>query len=180
MNLQKQILIEHTVINAELIAKYIEENPNDLEELIYLILQGDKITAQRAAWVLGKFTIDFYEKFIPYLDFILSEINNAKHVAVTRNFARVFKNITDPKKEYSVTNKQIDSIVDFSFSRIIDNSEKAGVIMFSIVALQNLIPKRSWIANDLRLHIENNMSGSLPSFQSVGRRVLKSLNAVKK
>ncbi|MEN8139102.1 MAG: hypothetical protein ABFR62_11790 [Bacteroidota bacterium] len=181
MNLQKQILVEHSAKNAETVATIVENNPDVyLKELIDLILLGDKLTAQRAAWSLAKFSPEFYIELVPYLDFILEEVKNAKHVAVSRNFARVFRIITNPKNDYPLSDTQIDAIAEVSFSFLIDPEEKAAVIAFSMFTLQNLIHKRSWIAPELKIYVENNISGGLPSFQSVGRKILKSINSAKK
>jgi len=176
MNLEEQILLEHSVKNAEVISAFVEENPEHLKELLEIILQGDKLMAQRAAWVLGKFSRSFYAEFIPHLDYILSEIKNAKHVAVSRNVARVFMKITSKENVTHLNNSQIDKIVEISFGWVIDENEKAAVVAFAMYTLKNLLDKRSWIAPDLKLHIENNMLGSLPSFQSAGKKVLKSIN----
>ena len=180
MDLEKQILLEHSVNNAELISEYIESNPERLLELLQIILQGDKLLSQRSAWVLGKFSKEFYIEFIPHLDFIISEINNAKHVAVPRNFARVFITLTDKNNIQYLTEKQIDSIVDISFGWVIGENEKAAVVAFGMYTLQNLLQKRSWIAPELKLHIVNNMAGSLPSFQAAGKRVIKAIELFNK
>jgi len=45
MNLTDQILLEHSANNAELIAKFIESNPDRLNELLKIILQGNKLLA---------------------------------------------------------------------------------------------------------------------------------------
>ena len=176
MNLTDQILLEHSAKNAEVISEYIESNPDKLEDLLQIILQGDKLLSQRAAWALGKFSKDFYIEFIPYLDFILSEIKNAKHVAVPRNFSRIFITLTDDYHIQFLSDKQIDKIVDLSFGWVIDKTEKAAVVAFGMYTLQNLISVRPWIAADLKLHIVNNISGSLPSFQSAGKKVLKAID----
>ena len=173
MDLEKQILLEHSVKNAEIISSFIESNPERLEDLLKIILQGDKLLAQRASWVLGKFSKEFYFEFIPYLDFIISEINNAKHVAVSRNFARIFMTLTDYNYIKFLTEKQIDSIVEISFAWVIDENEKAAVVAFGMYTLANLIKRRSWIAPELKLHVVNNITGSLPSFQSAGKKVLR-------
>lgn len=175
MNIELQILKEHSVRSAELISDYIESNPDELLELLQLVLLGDKQMSQRSAWVLSKFSKDFYVEFIPHLDFILSEIKNAKHVAVTRNLAKVFITLTDENHIEFLTEKQIDEIVDMSFGWVIDTREKAAVVVYGMYTLQNLFKKRSWIAPELRLHIINNMEGSLPSFKSAGKRILKAI-----
>ena len=176
MNLREQILKEHSVKNAELIAAYIEENPDELQKLLDCILLGDKKVAQYGSWVLSKFSEYFYIEFIPYLEFILSEVKTTKHVAVSRNFAKVFMIITGKKFINYLSESDIDAIVDKSFSWIIEKEEKAAVIAFSIITLSNLMEKRSWIAIDLKQYIIDNISGSLPSFQSVGKRVLKKIS----
>jgi len=176
MNLTNQILQEHSANNAELIAEFIELNPDKLEELLKIILQGDKLLAQRSAWVLSKFSDDFYSEFIPYLDFILSEIEDAKHVAVSRNFARVFTILTDDNHLVLLTDKQIDEIVEITFSWVIDETQKAAVVVLGMYTLQNLLQKRPWIAPELKLHIVDNISNGLPSFRAAGKKVLKTIN----
>ena len=176
MNLTDQILLEHSANNAELIAKFIESNPDRLNELLKIILQGDKLLAQRSAWVLTKFSYDFYSEFIPHLDFILAEIVNAKHVAVSRNFARVFIVLTDDKHLPLLTDKQIDEIVEISFGWVIDKNQKAAIIVLGMYTLQNLLHKRPWITPELKLYIVDNFSDGLPSFRAAGKKVLKTIN----
>jgi len=180
MNLEKQILQEHSAKNTVLISEFIESNPDKLSELLHIILQGNKLLAQRSAWVLGKFSKGFYVEFIPHLGFILSEIDNAKHVAVSRNFARVFMIVTNKENINFLTESQIDRIVEISFGWVIDENEKAAVVAFGMYTLMNLLRKRTWIAPELKLHIVNNISGSLPSFKSAGKKVLKTIDLFNK
>jgi len=180
MILKDQILLEHTAKNAKLIANYIEAKPEKLEELLKLVLGDDKLLSQRSSWVLAKFSESFYCEFIPFLDFILSEINNAKHNAVHRNFSKVFMILTNKENIEFLTDNQIDAIVDISFGWVIDKNEKAAVVACGMYTLQNLLKKRSWIASDLKLHIVENMSSSLPSFRAAGKKVLKSIEQLNK
>ena len=173
MDLEKQILLEHSAKNAQFISEFIESNPDKLKDLLQIILQGDKLLAQRSAWVLSKFSKEFYFEFIPHLDFIISEIDNAKHVAVSRNFARVFMILTSNNYIKFLTENQVDSIVEISFAWVIDENEKAAVVAFGMYTLANLIKRRSWIAPELKLHVVNNIAGSLPSFRSAGKKVLR-------
>jgi len=175
MDLKTQILLEHSADNAKYISEYIESNPNKLKDLLQIILEGDVLLSQRSAWTLIKFSKDFYIKFIPHLDYILSKVKNAKHVAVSRNFSRVFMKLTSRSHIKFLSEEQIDKIVDISFSWIIDKNEKAAVVAFSIYTLSNLLHKRNWLATDLKLHIINNIDGSLPSFKSVGKKTLKTI-----
>ena len=68
------------------------------------------------------------------------------------------------------------SIVEF---RLIDERSKPAVVAFGMYTLMNLLEKRTWIAQDLKLHIEKNMAGSLPSFRAAGKKVLKAINKTK-
>lgn len=180
MNLEKQILKEHSVKNAELISDYIESNPEILFELLKIVLEGDKLLSQRSAWVLGKFSNEFYFELIIHIDYIISEVKNAKHVAVSRNFARVFMILTDKNYIQYLSDKQIDSIVEISFGWLISGKEKAAVVAFSMYTLMNLLKIRNWIVPELEIYIVNNMPGSLPSFQAAGKKVIKAIKLFRK
>jgi len=180
MNLKDQILKEHSAKNAELIADFIETNPDKLEDLLNIVLGEDKLLSQRSAWVLAKFSGNFYPNFIPHLDFILAEITNAKHNAIHRNFSKVFMALTNKENIEFLTDIQIDAIVDISFGWVIDKKEKAAVVACGMYTLENLLERRDWIASNLKLHIVENMSSGLPSFRAAGKKVLKSIDKLNK
>lgn len=173
MDLREQILKEHSVKNAICIAKYVESNPESLPNLLSVILHGDKVVAQRGAWVLSKFSDSFYKEFISYLDIVFAEVKSTTHTSVRRNIAKVFVKITEPKSNYYLTEDIIDSIVDISFSWLISGKEKPAVVAYSMGVLKNMLGKRPWVVSELKFFIENNITDSPPSFKAVGKKVLK-------
>jgi hypothetical protein len=175
MNIEHQLLIEHSAKNSELIASFIEANPERLLGLLTIILRGDVLLSQRGAWCLSKFTDEFYVEFIPYLDFIFSEIVKTEHIAVNRNFSKVFFKLTNSKNVELLSDVEIDKIVDLSFGWVIDNKSKPAVVVFGMYTLMNLLGKRNWIVQNLKNHIEDNMINGLPSFRAAGRKVLKEI-----
>jgi hypothetical protein len=179
MNIEEQLHLEHSVKNTEIITAFIENNPQQLKELLRIILLGEDLLSQRGAWCLSKFSNKFYLEFIPYLAFIFSEIDSAKHNAVSRNFSKVFFKLTEGKNLEKLTDNNIDEIIDISFGWVIDDRSKPAVVAFGMYTLMNLLEKRTWIAHDLKLHIEKNMAGSLPSFRAAGKKVLKAINKTK-
>ncbi|MCK5824088.1 MAG: hypothetical protein KAG96_01630 [Ichthyobacteriaceae bacterium] len=173
MNISKQILVEHSVKNAILIANYIELNPDLLPELINITLYGDKISAQRSAWSLAKFSDEFYVNLLPFIDEIINNLNNVKHAAVSRNYARLLMVISERKNKYKIPNNLIDKIVETAFTWLINIDEKAAVKGYSMYTLYNLSDRRKWILPELKTFIDNNYAGSPPYFQAVGRMILK-------
>ena len=174
MNLEQELNKEYSLQHIEEVAAFINKNPQYIKKNVELMLFGDTKTSQKASWVLTKFNIFSNIELISHLDFIIKNLNNNRHDAVYRSLARYFSIIT---KDYSdfLNDKQIDFIIDFSFSRLINIKEKAAIRAFSMFSLKNLAHLRPWVKDELILYIENNMANSLPSFQSSGRRVLKEL-----
>lgn len=177
MDLIAQIEKEHSVDNAIFIAEFIEENPENLKILVNIILSNDLVLSQRASWVLSKFSDDFYIELIPFLDQIFLNLQNSKHNSIFRNFARVFILLSSKRNIAKLSNKNIDDIIENSFIWLINDKVKVAIRVLSMYTLSNLANSRPWIEVELRIIIDNNIAGSLPSFRSASKKVLKSLNS---
>ena len=91
MNLESEILKEHSKRQVLKIAKWIGKNPTRFKLLMGLFLNGEPIIMQRAAWTVGYCGEKYPELIKPWLPSMLKKRNGKKvHRAVKRNVVANF------------------------------------------------------------------------------------------
>ena len=101
MNILEQIQKEHSKENTVLIARYICENPSCLEEVIEILIDGEKQCSQRISWVIGHVCDINRNLLIPYVPRLIDNLSdNKQHVAVKRNTWRLLQDMKIPETHW--------------------------------------------------------------------------------
>lgn len=172
MNIELELLKEHSKANSARIGDYIIENSEELKTLVSLFLSRKKVVSQRSGMVISYvhdlspeiFNIELKEEIIKTL---IHEDNI--EVTVKRNIVRILQTMQIPIKYHSL-------IFNSALELMINPKEAIAVRAFCMQILYNLTSIYPELKLELILSLENililnNESG----IQSRGRKILKML-----
>lgn len=169
MNLEKQLLLEHSKRNTIFIASFIEANPEKFRNLMDLFFSGPYRIVQRAAWVMSEcvgsnpdFIKSYWKKLIKNLQ--KKDIHNA----VKRNTLKVLEEIEIPPKYHG-------ELISMSFDFLCDKKEPVAVKVFAMSILFKLTKQQPDLQKELRIILEDQMPFGSPGFKSRGTKILKRL-----
>ncbi len=169
MNLESEILKEHSRTNTIRLAKWIGSDKKRFAQLMNLFLKGEYRVTQRSAWVL-MYCADGHPGLIrPYLANMIDRmLEPGVHVAVKRNVVRILQNIEVPE---NLAGKVATVCFDFLSS----HEETVAVRCFSMTVLAGIANKEPDLKNEIRLLIEQQMPWGSAGFKARGRKILKNL-----
>lgn len=168
MNLEAEILKEHSKKQTLKIVDYIGNDKHRFATLMDLFLEGGYRITQRSAWAVSCCAEKHPELIIPWLEKIIDNLGKPLHDAVKRNTVRILQDLDIPEK---LQGKVADKCFHFLASR----KEPVAVKVFSMTVLGNLCIKEPALANELKLLIEEQLPYATPGFLSRARKVLKQL-----
>ncbi|MEQ6118433.1 hypothetical protein [Reichenbachiella sp. MALMAid0571] len=172
MNIQEQLLVEHSKANALYIAKYIGNDQGKFTELVDLFLGDDYRITQRAGHALST-AFDAYPELIePHIDKIITNLQNDVNDAVKRNTLRVLQNKTIPEAQEGF-------LATKCFDYLLSSKEPVAIKVFAMTVLANLCVKYPDLKNELKTIVEDLMQSGTPGIISRGTSVLKKLDSLR-
>ncbi|OEK04507.1 hypothetical protein [Roseivirga misakiensis] len=169
MDLRKQFLKEHSKENTALIVRYIQKNPEYVNELMDIFLHESYRLVQRSAWVvgdLGRANPDLIQPFIPELIANLSTPN--LHVASKRNTMRFLEETTIDEAYWG-------ELYDIALRFLTNNDEPIAVKAFSMTVAFNIVKQIPELKKELGIVIEDLLPYGSPGIKSRGRKILLAL-----
>jgi hypothetical protein len=168
MNLQSEILKEHSKQNTLRLARWVGSDKKRFKELMELFLKGDYRVTQRSSWIVRHCEQMHPQLIEPYLNSMLTRMMQpGVHVAVKRNTIGILQEIEIPKKLWGRV-----ATICFDF---LESNEPIAVRVFSMTVLANIAQHEPDLKKELRLIIEQRMPWEGGAFQSRAKRVLKKL-----
>lgn len=171
MNLQEQILKEHSRNNTILIANWIGNDKNRFKELMQLFFHGEPKVVQRAAWVVSYCFENCAELVQPYLPEMADYCHTPGiHDAVKRNVTRIIAHLNIPEKLE-------EPLMNLCFELLINPKETVAVRCWCMDILMALSKPYPEIKNELQHIIEDALEHQeiTPGFKSKSKRVLLTL-----
>ena len=142
MDIKAEILREHSKAQTLKIVDFIGNNQDRFDELIVLILGGEKIIAQRASWVMS-YCVEAYPKLIlPHLKKLLENLNNPVHAAVKRGTLKSLEYIDVPEDLLGL-------VAEIGFDFLDSPKEAIATRVFSMNALYKVCLKEPELSNEL-------------------------------
>ncbi|HZX73564.1 MAG TPA: hypothetical protein VFE57_04025 [Cyclobacteriaceae bacterium] len=171
MNLEKEILKEHSKTQRDRIVNYVGKDAKRLSELVALFLKGPYRVTQRASWPLSHIAEFHPELFASHLTKI---INNLKtpglHPAVKRNTVRLLQFVEIPKRLEG-------TVAEVCFSFLHDKKETIAVHVFAMTVLAMIARKQPELKNELKIMIEDQLPYAGPAIHSRATKILRELNS---
>lgn len=170
MNLQEQILKEHSKHNTVRIARWIGNDKKRFSQLMDLFMKGEYRVTQRSAWIVSHCADEHPALILPYLNKMIDRMMEPDvHIAVRRNVVRLLQNIEIPP---SLAGK----VATICFELLASQKEPVAVKCFSMTVLANIAKQEPDLKNEIRLMIEQQMPWGTGGFQSRGKRILRELH----
>lgn len=172
MNLESEILREHSKHQCVRIARWIGTDTKRFRELMDLFLKGEYRITQRAAWIIQHCADQHVSLVIPYIERMIDRmIEPNVHDAVKRNVVRILQDIEIPRR---LSGK----VATVCFDWLASAKEPVAVKVFSMSVLANIAKQEPDLKNEIRILIEQQMPMGSAGFKSRGKKVLRQLEAV--
>jgi hypothetical protein len=169
MDLRKEILKEHSLLQKNKIIDYVGNVPSRFSKLVTVFLEGPYRVTQRASWPLSCCVEEHPELVKPHLLTLLKSVRKpGVHDSVKRNVMRLLQFIDIPKNLEG-------KVAEECFRLFNDKKEPVAVRVFAMTVLGNVALKNPELQNEVRILIEDSLPTGSAALLSRGRKILKSL-----
>jgi len=169
MNFRERLEKEHSKSTTTIIVNEICRNPEKMDELMQIFIEGPITTTQRAAWPLGFIAQNKPKLLNSYYPLLIDQLHTKNnHPAVIRNILRAFQFVEIPKKYQG-------QILNRSFELLNENCQPIAIKAFSMTVIYNLSKKYPDIIPELKASIETLMPNASPGIKNRGSKILKEI-----
>ena len=167
MNLEAEILREHSRRQAERIASWVGRDRRRFKQVIHLFLNGEFVVTQRLAWVVGICADAHPDLVRPYLRQLIRKMQDpGAHDAVKRNVVRILQYVEIPSDLLGIV-----ATLCFNYLSTIDTP--IAVKCSSMTVLARLAGKEPDLERELRLVVEQQLPYSTAAFRARAKKILK-------
>jgi hypothetical protein len=171
MDLESEILGEHSRRQAERIATWVGRDRKRLSRLIQLFLTGEYRVTQRAAWPISICSDRHPAMVRPYLHQLVRRAQDpGVHDAVRRNVVRILQTANIP-------GDLLGTVATLCFNYLSDAHAPIAVKASSMTVLGQIAQREPDIGRELRLVIEQQLPFGSAGFRARAKRVLKMIDA---
>ena len=169
MNLEAEILREHSKRQSVRLAQWIGNDSDRFRELMELFLKGEYRVTQRAAWIVSHCALKHPNLIVPWLKKMIRKMQEpGVHEAVPRNVLRIFEEIEIPPD-------LLGMIATLCFDYLGSGESPIAVKVYSMAILSRICMKEPDLKKELHAVIEQMLPYSGPAIRSRGKRVLKEI-----
>jgi hypothetical protein len=172
MNLQEQLLQEHSKANTALMVAWIGHDPKRFATLMHFFLQGTDKEAQRSAWVMSYCVEAHPSLILPYISALFARcLEPNTHPALKRNTTRALQFASIPEADHALA-------MNCCFDWLQDPNEPVAIRCFSMSIIAQLSTHYPELKNELKQIIESALQYEDPSpaFKAHSKKILKGLN----
>jgi hypothetical protein len=167
MDLEAEILREHSKRQAVRIASWAGTDKKRFRKLMELFLRGEYRVTQRSAWIVNLCAEKHPGLIRPYLQRMIRKMQEpGVHDAVKRNVIRILQFIEIP-------DTLLGEVTKVCFDYLASPNEPIAVRVFSMTVLGNIAQKEPGLKHELRLVIEQQLACGGAGFCSRAGKVLK-------
>lgn len=170
MNLELEILKEHSKRQAVKISKWIGSDETRFAELMKLFLTGEYRVVQRSAWIVSLCAEKHPRLINPWMSKMVKRAAEPNvHDAVKRNVVRVLQFVDIPKKTQGPA-----ANLCFDFLRSVD--APIAVKAFSMTVLANIAAEEPDLKREIALTVEEMLPYGSPGIRAHAKKVLHQLS----
>jgi hypothetical protein len=170
MNLEAEILKEHSKKQVDKIVHWIGNDKNHFKKLMELFLNGEHLITQRTAWVLSHCGEKHPELVIPWIKPMVKKMQEpGVHDAVPRNVLRLLQFTNIPQS-------LLGTLVSLCFEFLQSLEAPIAVKVYSMTILLNVAKKEKSIGNELKLVLEQIQPYIGPALKARSRIVFEKLS----
>lgn len=166
MDIEQELLREHSKAQALKIAAWIGTDSRRLDLLMELVLTGERVIAQRGAWVVGIIG-DMHPVLLrPFLKKMIAKMKEpCVHAAVKRNFMRILQEMEIPRN-------LLGAVTNLCFDLLTSHKETIAVKVFSMTVIANIAQQEPGLEKELHIIVERQLPQAGPGFRSRAKKIL--------
>ena len=172
MDIRAALEEEHSKAQTMRLVEYVGKSPARFGEIVEVILGGDPLLAQRAAWAISHCAETNPSVVEPHLCRLIENLHQREglHDAIKRNTMKAASILDVPDDIAGLA-------ADLAFGFLASPEEAVAIRVYSMTMLLNLCRREPELCGELRLHLEQLLpSTRKPAFQSRGRMTLEKLD----
>jgi hypothetical protein len=170
MELDLEILKEHSKQQTLKIARWIGNDDKRFAELMALFLNGDYKIVQRSSWIVSLCIENHPELSTPWISKMVRRAGEQNiHGAVKRNVVRALQFVDIPRSLQG-------RVANLCFDFLHDVKELPAVKAFSMTVLANIAAHEPDLKQEIKLVIEQMLPYGSAGIVSRGRKILKQLS----
>lgn len=169
MDLESEILKEHSKRQMVRIAKWVENDRKRFKQLMDLFLHGEFRVTQRAAWIISECYELNPQLVIPWLPAMIKKMQEpGVHDAVRRNVVRMLQCIEIPTS-------LLGTVVSLCFEYLGSVETPIAVKACSMTVLVKIAEREPDLKHELQTAIELMLPYVGPALRARGRMIMKQL-----
>jgi HEAT repeat protein len=173
MNIRSQLLIAHTRANADVVQKYVEDNPQSLTELMACLNSNEVKVAQRASMVIGNFGRSNPDALQPWWEDLAEATNDPIHNAITRAVIRYFSEL-----DRQLPKRLESRLVQRCVQAVLAPEEKTATSAFAMKFVTDRAAQYPEHAKRLNAALIRLIPSGSPGFQNRGRKMIEQLKDI--
>ena len=174
MDLEAEILKEHSKRQTVRIAQWIGPDKRRFRQLMELLLHGDPVVTQRAAWILSACSDHEPSLVIPWIPGLLKKMQEeGVHNALKRNVVRLLQCVDIPRA-------QLGPVASICFDYLNSVDAPVAVKANSMTVLQKIAEREPDLTHELQTSIEIMLPHVGAALRARGKMVLKALERTEK
>jgi hypothetical protein len=171
MNLEAEILNEHSQRQMTSIARWIGNDAARFAQLMQLFLTGTPKIVQRSSWIVSICVEKYPPLAAPWLKKMMARAAEKNvHNAVRRNVVRLLQFVSIPK---SLQGRAAD--LCFNFLSSVD--APVAVKAFSLTVLARIAEDEPDLLNEVKLLVEQMLPYSSAGIQARGKKILLAVSS---
>jgi hypothetical protein len=169
MNLEDELLREHSRRHAERIARWVGSDRRRFGKLMDLLLKGDTRTAQLASWPVG-ICAEWHPGLVrPYLSQMIRRMQEpGVHEAVRRTVVRMLQCIDIPRE-------LLGAVTTLCFDYLSSAGASIAVKACAMTVLMRIAKDEPEIGRELRLVVERQLPYASAAVKARARMLLKEI-----
>ena len=173
MNLEAEILEEHSRHQSDRIAAWIGSDRKRFAALMKLFLKGDWCLTQRSAWIVSICAERDPSLIRPHLKAMMLRMQEkGVHVAVPRNMLRILQNTEIPRPLQG-------RVAGLCFEYLASATAPVAIKALSLSVIARISRREPELQRELRLVIEQQLPYAGAAIRARARHVLRELGAPK-
>lgn len=170
MDLNKELLVDHSKSNTLRVAALIGTDPGQFDQLVQLMVRGNDLIAPRSAWVF-RVCVDSHPRLFSaqHVRTCIRRLGQPACDAVKRNITAVLQTAKIPQSEEGI-------VVDHCFRLLNSRSEPTAVKTFSMTVLHRIAQKYPDLKPELADAIRNQWPLASTGFRNRAAKILKAPN----
>lgn len=152
------------------------KKPELIATLVGFVSHPEDPLADRCCWTLELICLQDPGLLCPYADELIAQLQHCDTDRKRRPLAKIFSLLSQPETRLQdpvcdLSDKAVNALIDWCFDQLIEQRSVA-VKVFAMQALYHLRDRNSWIRDELRSILEENIFEEGPGYRARAKKIL--------